>query len=179
MPHSSALLTPTRAPHARLLKHWEGRIVSLLALVSHPHAYHKLACSLAGLHSSSLARFLSDSLLLLTLQLSLSFSFSSPSSFSHPFTSLASAFFSLLSPPLFSSERTSNSFYICGPSRRRSVRPKLTPPHLRTVTMTTRALSKKVGVGARERMLLRKIRAGFRAHKRTLLRKNKGTRQSS
>ena len=37
MPHLlAALLTPTRAPHARLPTHWEGRIVSLLALVRHP-----------------------------------------------------------------------------------------------------------------------------------------------
>ena len=56
VPHSlSALLTPTQAPHARLLKHWEGRIVSLLALVRHPHVHHTLACSLAGSHASSLA----------------------------------------------------------------------------------------------------------------------------
>ena len=57
MPHSlSALLTPTRTPNARLLKHWEGRIVSLVP-VRHPHAHHMLACSLAGSHTSSLARF--------------------------------------------------------------------------------------------------------------------------
>ena len=34
--------------------------------------------------------------------------------------------------------------------------PQAHPPHWGTVTMTTRALSKKAGVGARERMLLRK-----------------------
>ena len=44
-----------------------------------------------------------------------------------------------------------------------AVRPKLTPPHLRTVTMTTRALSKKAGVGARERMLLRKNEGGLQS----------------
>ena len=63
VPHSlSALLTPTRAPHARLLKHWEGQIVSL-ALVRHPHVHHTLVCTLPRLHASSLARFLSGSLL--------------------------------------------------------------------------------------------------------------------
>ena len=36
MPHLlAALLTPKCAPHARLPKHWEGRIVSLLVLVRH------------------------------------------------------------------------------------------------------------------------------------------------
>ena len=36
VPHLlAALLTPACAPHARLPKHWEGRIVSLLALVRH------------------------------------------------------------------------------------------------------------------------------------------------
>ena len=51
-------------------------------------------------------------------------------------------------------------FYIPGPSPQGAVRPKLTPPHWGMVTMTTRALSKKVGVGAREGMLLRKIEDG-------------------
>ena len=41
--------------------------------------------------------------------------------------------------------------------------PKLTPPHLRTVTLTTCALSKKAGVGARERMLLRKNEGGLQS----------------
>ena len=81
----------------------------------------------------------------------------------HPLLARFSRF--LLSPlTSLASERTSNSFYIAGRLGGRRVFPKLTPPHLRTVTMTTRALSKKVGVGARER---------------TLLRKNKGVRQSS
>ena len=44
-----------------------------------------------------------------------------------------------------------------------AVRPKLTPSHLRTVTMTTRALSKKAGVGARERMLLSKNEGGLQS----------------
>ena len=42
-------------------------------------------------------------------------------------------------------------FSICGPSRRAQSPPKLTPPHLRTVTMMTCALSKNAGISARER----------------------------
>ena len=74
VPHSlSALLSPTCAPHARLLKHWERRIVSLLALVRHPRARSLLpsrastlasfsarlpaSCSLLFSHASSLAFF--------------------------------------------------------------------------------------------------------------------------
>ena len=113
--------TLTRAPHARLPKHWEGRIVSLLALVRHP----------------LLARF----------------SFSSPSlAFFRP------AFFHLRFPlSRFSPHRTYLPFvlYLRAVSAG-VVRSKLTPPHWRTVTMTTRALSKKAGVGSRERLLLRK-----------------------
>ena len=169
MPHLlSALLTPTRAPHARLLKHWEGRIVSLLALVRHPHAHHTLACSLADLHASSLARFFPRALtpsscsLLVLSSPSLSFSFSSPLLF------LLSrlAFFSLLSPfsSHFSLLRTDLQFvlYLRAVSAG-TVHPKLTPPHLCTVTMTTRALTKKAGVGARERTLLRKNKCGLQS----------------
>ena len=54
-------------------------------------------------------------------------------------------------------------FYIPGPSPRGAVRPKLTPPHWGTVTMTTRALSKKAGVGALERMLLSKNEGGLQS----------------
>ena len=50
VPHSLSLLKPSRAPHACLLKHWKGQIVSSLALVRHPHA-HSLASSLALLHT--------------------------------------------------------------------------------------------------------------------------------
>ena len=58
----SALLTPTRAPHARLLKHWKGRIASLLALVRQPHAHHTLACSLARFLACMLPLWLASSL---------------------------------------------------------------------------------------------------------------------
>ena len=140
MPHSSALLTPTRTPHACLLKHWEGRIVSL-ALVRYPRVYHMLSCSstakdelsrwrwsdthacttcslahlwacmLPRLHAYSLAHFFPR-----VLQLSLSFWLACPLAF-------------------FSPERTSNSFLPLGtsaegvmslpPSVRLSVRPLL------------------------------------------------------
>ena len=146
VPHSlSALLTPTRAPHARLLKHWESRIVSLLALVRYHTRTTCGACSLAGLHASSLARFFPRA-----LQLSLSFWLACPLAF------------------FFSSERTSNSLYICGPSRRAQSPPKLTPPHLRIITMTTHALEK-----GRASALAKEICA------ETLLRKNKGGCQHS
>ena len=60
VPHSlSALLTPTCAAHAHLLKHWKGRTdwrIVLLALVRHPHA-HSLTSSLARSHAC-FSRFL-------------------------------------------------------------------------------------------------------------------------
>ena len=152
MPHSlSALLTPTRAPHARLLKHWEGRIVSLVP-VRHPHAHHMLACSLAGSHASSLARFSLARFFPRAFQLSLSFSLLRTytlASFLVCFLSrlLLGSLARFFSPSVL----TSNSFYIRGPSRWAQSPPKLTPPHLCTVTMTTCALEKKAGVGARER----------------------------
>ena len=138
MPHSSALLTPTRAPHARLLKHWEGRIVSLLALVRHPHAHHMLTCSLAGLHASSSFSSLAFFLVLFSLLLL------------SPLTSLA-LFLSLLSPQNGPSIRFISAGHLTG-----AVCPKLTPSHLRTFTMTTHALFKKAVIGARERTFLRK-----------------------
>ena len=61
---------------------------------SHPHVHHTLACSLVGLHTSSLVRFFPCA-----LQLSLSFSFSSPSySFSLVFFLVLFSLFLLLSP---------------------------------------------------------------------------------
>jgi len=167
VPHSlSSLLTPTRAPHARLLKHWEGRIVSLLALVRHPHA-HSLASSLVGSHASSLAHFISGLLLpshasalaffpsllrayTLTSSLALlhtrffprALTHSLPPSHAYTRFLLASRVLPLSLTSL--SEWTSNSFYICGPSWQAQSPPKLTPPHLRTITMTTRR-SKKGG----------------------------------
>ena len=137
MPHSlSALLTPTRAPHARLLKHWEGRIVSLLALVRYPHT-QSLASSLARSHP-------------LWLACPLLLSRACPLLVHSCFLSGPLAWFLLASLLLHASslaffllfERISNSFSICGPSRRAQSPPKLTPPHLRTITMTTRALKK-------------------------------------
>ena len=96
MPHLlAALLTPTRTPHARLLKHWVGRIVSL-ALVRH----------------SLLARFSRPLLFPLTL---FSSRFSLLTLFSSDFSilTLFSSHFSLLtlfSSHFFSSECTSRSF---------------------------------------------------------------------
>ena len=62
VPHSlSALLTPTCAAHAHLLKHWKGRTdwrIVLLALVRHPHA-HSLTSSLARSHAC-FSRFLAS-----------------------------------------------------------------------------------------------------------------------
>ena len=137
------LLTPTRTPHARLPKHWEGRIVlsvlvrhPLLARFSRPLLFHLsfrffffLFCfSLLTLFSPH--SFLSSLFSLLTLF--------SPHAF---LPSRFSLFFSPQNVPLA-------RFYISGPSPRGAVRPKLTSPHWRTVTMTTRALPKNVGVGA-------------------------------
>ena len=65
------------------------------------------------------------------------------------------------SSPNVSPHRT--CFYIFGASLRGAVHPKLTPPHWGMVTMTTRALSKKAGVGTRERMLLRKNEGGLQS----------------
>ena len=142
MPHSlSALLTPTRVPHTRLLKHWKGQIVSLLALVRHPHA-HSLASTLVRSHSCSRARFLlASSLARLPASCSLVLTRSRFLSGSLACFLLASLLAHFLSCFL-SLERTSNSFYICGPSRRAQSPAKLTPPHLRTVTVATRTLEK-------------------------------------
>ena len=127
---------------------------------SHPHAHHMLACSSTGKDELSRCWRWSDTHTRTTLSLS------SPLLRAYTRFLLASLLPPWLSLALFltsfSSEWTSNSFYICGPSRRPRVRPKLTPPHLRMVTMTTRALQKKAGVRDRER---------------TLLRKNKGSRK--
>ena len=162
VPHLlAALLTPTRAPHA-----------------------HLQACTLPCLDASSLVRFFPRA-----LQLSLSFLFSSPSSLSRPFSSLASAFLSLLSPPL-SSHFSLAFFYFSLPPRslasaflpqngppihfisvgrlRQRSPPQAHPPHLRTVTMTTRALSKNAGVGASERMLLRKNEGGLQSSRKNV-----------
>ena len=128
----------------------------MLALARHPHAHHTLACRSTGNDKLSRCRRWSDTRFLLASQAY--FSFSSPSlSFFHP-AFFRSAFFHLplFSLPLFSSERTSRSFLYLRAIFAGAVRPKLTPPHWRTVTMTTRALSKKEGVGAHERLLLRK-----------------------
>ena len=68
VPHSlSVLLTPTRAPHARLLKHCEDEL-SRCWCWSNTHAFTSSlarfhASSLACSHASSLAHFLSGSLL--------------------------------------------------------------------------------------------------------------------
>ena len=59
-------------------------------------------------------------------------------------------------------------FYIPGPSPQGAVHPKLTPPHWGTVTMTTRALSKKASVGAREEMLLRKNEGGLQSSRKNV-----------
>ena len=114
---------------------------------SHPHAHHTLACSSTGKHELSRWRWSAPThaphahLQACTLPppfpLCLSFAFSSPSSYfsrHFPLTSLA-LFLSLLSP--FSShfslsfsspsERTSNTFYICGPSRRVQSLPQAHP----------------------------------------------------
>ena len=77
---------------------------------------------------------------------------------SHFRTSLFRLF---LSSQIVSPHKT--SFYIFGVSLRGADSPKLTPPHWGTVTMMTRALSKKAGVGARERMLLRKNEGGLQS----------------
>ena len=141
VPHLlAALLTPTHVPHARLPKHWEGQIISS-ALVRHP----------------LLARFSRP------LLFPLSFRFSSPHTF--PFRTLFSLPFSphFLSSDFFSQNVLLTRFYIPGPSPRGAVRPKLTPRHWRAVTMMTRALPKKAGVGAHERLPLRKNGGGLQS----------------
>ena len=120
-----------------------------------PHA-HLLTCRLARFLLLFLSGFLSLSSLCLLLLLSPLF-LSLLSSFSCHFSLLL-----LLS--LFSPQNGPPIRFISAGRLGGGVRPKLTSPHLRRVTMTTCALSKKAGVGARER---------------TLLRKNKGARQSS
>ena len=122
---------------------------------SHPHAHHTLARST---REDELSRWRWSDTRFLLAYLALCF-FLSP--FAFPLLTLFSSkhFFPLLSLltfsprtfPLqtfslwtfFSSECTSRSFYIPGPFLRGAVRPKLTPPHWGTVTMTTRALSKR------------------------------------
>ena len=69
---------------------------------------------------------------------------------------LSFALLSLSSLPLFPQNVPLVRFISLG-HLRGSVHPKLTPPHLRTVTMTTRALSKKAGVGARERNVCKRV----------------------
>ena len=89
VPHLlAALFTPT--PHASLPKHWEGRIVSLLAPARHPHAHHTPARPSTGKNETSHCRRWSYTCFLLASQAY--FSFSSP-----PWLS-----FSLSSLPLFS-----------------------------------------------------------------------------
>ena len=118
MPHLlAALLTPTCAPHACLL-------TCGLA--------HFLTCTLPLWFASSLARFNSRflsrfllpplSLALLLLLPPLSFHFS------------RLCFLPQNGPPIR---------FISAAVSAGAVRPKLTPPHLRTVTMTTRALGKR------------------------------------
>ena len=162
MPHSlSALLTPTRAPHARVLKHWEGRIVSL-ALVRHPHAHHTLAffSSFMRLHPL-LARF-SRLLLLLASWLAcpLLARFSSPSlaffrpAFFSSFSSLAFFFvLLLLLSPWLSFLPQSGPPIRCISAGRLSGR---SPPQAHDDPCAP----KKAGVGARERTLLRKNMGG-------------------
>ena len=77
----------------------------------------------------------------------------------------------MLAEGFYSAQRC--SCYTCGPSRRAQSPPKLTPPHLRTVTMTSRAHQKKAGVGACERNVCinvaeEKIRARVRARERNV-----------
>ena len=143
MPHLlAALLTPKRAPHARLPKHWVGRIVSL-TLVRHPHVNHTLACPSTGkdklFHRCwSDTRFLLASLTVCFFSSRFSlhtflFSNFSPHAFffrtlfSPPFSPhLSLLTFSLLTFSLltFSLQNVPLArFYISGPSPRGAVRP--------------------------------------------------------
>ena len=150
---------------------------------SHPHAHHTLACPSTGkdelsrwrwsdthtcttrsLSSPLLradTRFLLASRTYFSFSLSLSLAFFRPAFFRlrFPFTSLGSAF------PL----RTDLLFilYLWAVSVG-AVCPKLTPPHLRTITMITHALSKKAGVTAPERKLLRKNKSGLQSSRKNI-----------
>ena len=163
MPHLVALLTPTRAPHARLPKHWKGELslqrwsdtrflVASLALCFFlsPFAFPLLTFSLQTL---SLHTFSPFRLFLLRTSLS---SQNVPLSLFPHFFYISERLSSQNVPHAFSC-----SFLYRRAVSTGAVRPKLTPPHWGTVTMTTRALSKKVGVGALERMLLRKNEGGL------------------
>ena len=116
----AALLTPTRAPHARLPKYWKGKL--------------------------SLRRW-SDTRLLVT---SLALCFFSPHFFSserisfspeRPSFAFSSRFFYI--SERLSSQNVPHAFSRSFLSPRGAVRPKFTPHHWGTVTMTTHALSKK------------------------------------
>jgi len=158
VPHSWRCCSYPHAPHARLLKHWEGQIVSLLALVRHPHVHHKLAffSSFARLHPL-LARF-SRLLLVFFLLPWLSFT---PLSF-------ASAFLSLLSPPLSSPECTSNRFI--SPGRLHGSSPtQAHPAPLAHGYHDDPCTLKKAGVRARERMLLRKNEGGLQSSRKNIV----------
>ena len=154
-----------------------------------PHAHHTLACRSTGKDelsrrwccsptrslaqalgrtnclvgagqtpaSCSLLKLTSRSLLLPWLSFSLSFA---PLSFASAFPLAFPLAF--LSPAFLLRMYLSFVVYLWAVSVG-AVCPKLTPPHLRMVTMMTRVLSKKVSVGARERMLLRKYKGGLQS----------------
>ena len=129
-------------------------------LCSHPHVHHTLACRSSGQDEPSCCWRWPDT-----------HTRASFSSFArlHPLLarfSLVPLSFTLL---FIISERISFTFssqnvflYLRGVSVG-PTHPTLTPPHWRTVNMTTRVLSKKAGVGAHGRLLLRKYKGGFQS----------------